>query len=158
MSLDDLLAPGGVMCGLRPGSKKQLLQDIAAQAEATLEKSGVAVNQRMLFERLLERERLGATGVGEGVAIPHARLPGLDRMTALFARLARPVDFEAVDDSPVDLVFLLLAPETARAEHLKSLARISRLMRDPQMRQKLRGAADAAAIYALLTETLAKAA
>ncbi|HWI80093.1 MAG TPA: PTS sugar transporter subunit IIA, partial [Ramlibacter sp.] len=102
--------------------------------------------------------RLGSTGVGYGVAIPHGKLPGLKRLYGFFARLASPIDFEAVDDQPVDLVFLLLAPETAGADHLKALARISRLLRDRETCEKLRGSDSGDAIYALLTEVTARSA
>jgi PTS system nitrogen regulatory IIA component len=104
---------------------------------------------------LLERERLGTTGVGNGIAIPHGKLPGLRQLYGLFARLETPIDFDAVDEQPVDLIFLLLAPEAAGADHLKALARVSRLLRDRAVCEKLRGADQADAMYALLTESAA---
>jgi PTS system nitrogen regulatory IIA component len=110
--------------------------------------TGVA--DRRIYDALAERERLGTTGIGTGVAIPHCRLPELTRLYGLFARLERPVPFDAIDDQPVDLVFLLLAPQEAGAEHLKALARVSRLLRDRAMCEKLRGANSADALYALL--------
>jgi PTS system nitrogen regulatory IIA component len=100
----------------------------------------------------MERERLGTTGIGHGIAIPHARLPGLDRLVGLFARLEQPVDFESLDDQPSDLIFLLLAPDSADADSLKALARISRLLRDPGLRQRLRQEVDRDAVYRLLTQ------
>jgi PTS system nitrogen regulatory IIA component len=140
MEMHDLIAPDRVIANLKATSKKQALQEKA------------------VFEVLLERERLGSTGVGYGVAIPHGKLPGLKRLYGFFARLASPIDFEAVDDQPVDLVFLLLAPETAGADHLKALARISRLLRDRETCEKLRGSDSGDAIYALLTEVTARSA
>jgi PTS system nitrogen regulatory IIA component len=103
---------------------------------------------------LIERERLGTTGVGNGIAIPHGKLSNLDRLYGLFARLERPVDFNAIDEKPVDLIFLLLAPETAGADHLKALARVSRLLRDASICEKLRGTETSDALYALLTQSM----
>ena len=153
MDMDALLAPERVIPDLKATSKKQVLQEIARIAAPA-----VGLHERAVFEVLLERERLGSTGVGNGVAIPHGKLAGLKRLYGFFARLSAPVDFEAVDDQPVDLVFLLLAPETAGADHLKALARISRLLRDHETCEKLRGSDSAAALYALLTETTARSA
>jgi PTS system nitrogen regulatory IIA component len=147
MDMHDLVAPERVIPGLRATSKKQALQELARIAAET-----VGLHEKAVFEVLLERERLGSTGVGNGVAIPHGKLPGLKRLYGFFARLSSPIDFEAVDDQPVDLVFLLLAPETAGADHLKALARISRLLRDKDMCEKLRGSDSGDALYALLTE------
>ena len=111
------------------------------------------LHERAIFDTLLERERLGTTGVGLGIAIPHGKMADLDRLYGVFARLKNPVDFDAVDDQPVDLIFLLLAPESAGADHLKALARVSRLLRDQSVCEKLRGSDTPAAIYALLTES-----
>lgn len=146
MELSDLLAPDDVVADLRIGSKKQLLQELARRFAP---KAGL--DERMVFDVLLERERLGATGVGAGVAIPHGKMTALARIHAGFARLATPVDFDAIDDRPVDLVFLLLAPENAGADHLKALARVSRTMRDGDITAKIRAAADSAAVYSVLT-------
>ena len=99
----------------------------------------------------MQRERLGSTGIGNGIAIPHGKLARLERLFGVFARLERPIDFEALDGQPVDLMFLLLAPEGAGADHLKALARIARLLRDPETAQKLRESRDAEALYAVLT-------
>lgn len=153
MEMHDLIAPDRVIANLKATSKKQALQELARIAAET-----VGLHEKAVFEVLLERERLGSTGVGYGVAIPHGKLPGLKRLYGFFARLASPIDFEAVDDQPVDLVFLLLAPETAGADHLKALARISRLLRDRETCEKLRGSDSGDAIYALLTEVTARSA
>jgi PTS system nitrogen regulatory IIA component len=150
MEITDLLAPGGVVANLKSKSKKQALEDLAAlAAEIT------SVHERKIFDVLLERERLGTTGVGQGIAIPHGKLAELDTLHGLFARLEQPIDFEAIDERPVDLIFLLLAPETAGADHLKALARVSRLLRDDVTCEKLRGTDDDEALYALLTEPAA---
>lgn len=147
MDLSDLLTPQGVLAHLKVTGKKQLLQELAQRASPIC---GVA--DRLIFETLLERERLGTTGVGQGIAIPHGRLAGIEKIHGLFARLAEPVAFDAMDDLPVDLVFVLLAPESAGADHLKALARVSRLLRNPVMCEKLRKAGDTAALFALLTD------
>lgn len=148
MNILDLLGPADVVAALRVGSKKQALQELARRAAER-----TALNERTIFEVLLERERLGTTGVGNGIAIPHGKLPDLKRLYGLFARLETPIDFDAIDEQPVDLIFLLLAPEAAGADHLKALARISRLLRDRSVCEKLRGANQADAIFALLTES-----
>jgi nitrogen PTS system EIIA component len=150
MEIADLITPDAVVARLRTTSKKQLLQEISRRA-ADL----VGLHERQIFDVLLERERLGSTGVGNGIAIPHGKLPGLKRLQGMFLRLDPPVDFDAVDEQPVDLVFLLLAPESAGADHLKALARVSRFLRDRSVCEKLRGAEQPDAIYALLTEPLA---
>lgn len=147
MDLSDLLTPQGVIAHVKVSGKKQLLQDLSARASAIC-----GVPERTIFDTLLERERLGTTGVGQGIAIPHGRLPGIDRIHGLFARLADPIEFDSIDDQPVDLVFLLLAPEGAGADHLKALARVSRLLRNPTTCEKLRKAGDTAALFALLTD------
>jgi len=148
MEIEDLLSsPAQVMPRLKVSSKKQALQELARRAaEITGE------HERQIFDVLLERERLGTTGVGNGIAIPHGKLADVKKMFGLFARLENPVDFEAIDEQPVDLIFLLLAPEGAGADHLKALARVSRLLRDRAICEKLRGADQAEAIYALLTD------
>lgn len=143
-----VLQPDAVLVGFETTSKKQLLQDLSEEAARR-----TGLDAREVFEQLLQRERLGSTGMGAGVAVPHARIEGIDEIFGLFARLAGPIEFEAPDDAPVDLVFLLLAPKEAGADHLKALARVSRIMRDEDIRETLRGAADSEAIYAILTET-----
>ena len=153
MEITDLVTPATVVASLKATSKKQALQELARRAaELTGEQ------ERAIFDVLLERERLGTTGVGDGVAIPHGKLPNLRKLVGVFARLERPIDFEAIDEQPVDLIFLLLAPGTAGADHLKALARVSRLLRDRQMREKLRGSETREALYALLVEQQASAA
>ena len=132
---------------MKASGKKTLLAELAAKA-AQLYK----VDERRLFDRLLERERLGSTGIGGGIAIPHGRMPNLAKPVGLFARLLHPVDFDSIDERPVDTVFLLLAPEGAGADHLKALARVSRLLRDRGLVEKLRATESADALYALLVE------
>jgi nitrogen PTS system EIIA component len=153
MPLADLVAPNAIIPALKVNGKKQALQELAARAA---ELSGQ--NERVIFETLVQREKLGSTGVGNGIAIPHGKLPKLGKLFGLFARLDRPVDFEALDSQPVDLVFLLLAPEGAGADHLKALARVARLLRDPEMARKLRESRDAEALYAVLAMPSASAA
>jgi PTS system nitrogen regulatory IIA component len=148
MQLGDLISPEAVVPSLKVKTKKQLLQDVSARASRL-----TGLEERTIFDTLLQRERLGSTGLGQGIAIPHCKLPGLKRIVCLFARLAEPIDFEALDGAPVDLVFVLLAPEGAGADHLKALARISRLLREPQAIEKLRSSKDAAALYAVLTDS-----
>jgi PTS system nitrogen regulatory IIA component len=148
MEIFQLLSPDGVMANLKANSKKQSLQELSARAAKI-----TGQHERAIFDTLLERERLGTTGVGNGIAIPHGRLPGLDKLYGLFARVERPIDFDSIDEMPVDLIFLLLAPESAGADHLKALARVSRLLRDKGVCEKLRGAESADAIYALFTDS-----
>ena len=146
MALSDLVASQAVTPALKVSNKKQLLQELAQRA-ATL----TGQSERELFECLMQREKLGSTAVGNGIAIPHCKLPKLTRLFGLFARLDRPIDFDALDGQPVDLVFLLLAPEGAGADHLKALARVARLLRDGDIATRLRESRDAEAIYAVLT-------
>jgi PTS system nitrogen regulatory IIA component len=148
MEIVDLISPQGVVAKLRVTSKKQALQDLARRAADI-----TGQPERAIFEVLIERERLGTTGVGNGIAIPHGKLAGLERLYGLFARLENAIDFDAIDEQPVDLICLLLAPESAGADHLKALARVSRLLRDRSVCEKLRGSDNADAIYALLSES-----
>ncbi len=148
MEINDLLVPEGVVADLKATSKKQALQDLAKRAA---EVSGL--HERAIFDVLMERERLGTTGVGNGIAIPHGKLANLERLHGLFARLEQPIDFHAIDERPVDLIFVLLAPENAGADHLKALARISRLLRNNGICDKLRGTDSAEALFAILTES-----
>ncbi len=147
MDLSDLVKPDAILPALKASSKKQVLQVLAEKAAATTGRE-----EREIFETLVQREKLGSTAVGGGIAIPHGKLPDLDRIFGLFARLSKPIDFEAPDDQPVDLIFLLLAPKGAGADHLKALARIARVLRAPAVVSKLRACADKAALYAVLTE------
>jgi PTS system nitrogen regulatory IIA component len=145
IEIADLLSPRGVVAQLRVSNKKQALQEIARRAAT---QTGIA--ERRIYEALAERERLGSTGIGKGVAVPHGKLAELPRLYSLFARCERPIPFEAIDDQPVDLMFVLLIP--AEDEHLRALARVSRLLRDDAICQKLRGTENADALYALLTD------
>jgi nitrogen PTS system EIIA component len=147
MDMADLITPRGVIAQLRATNKRQALQELAKRAGVI-----TGFSDRAIFEVLIERERLGSTGIGMGIGIPHGKLEGLARFCGVFARLDRPIPFEAVDDQPVDLIFLLLAPEDAGADHLKALARISRLLRDRAVCEKLRGTDRPDALYALLTD------
>lgn len=144
-SLADLLTPADVIAALAVPNKKSLFVQLSRI---------VAKNRKLsandVTERLVDRERLGSTGFGGGVAIPHGKIKGLDRVVGVFARLASPIDFAAIDDMPVDLVFLLLSPPDAGVEHLKALARVSRKLRDRTFVAKLRGAGSPDALYALL--------
>ncbi len=153
MDLSDLISAEDVIPRLRATSKKQALQELA-QRGARL----TGLSERVILEALLERERLGTTGVGQGVAIPHAKFTGIDRLYGIFARLDQSIDFESIDDQPVDLLFVLLAPDDAGAEHLKALARVSRLFRNKTVCEKLRASEDASALFALLTEPLSSSA
>ena len=148
MDLSDLIEVSAIMPALKANSKKQLLQLLSEKAAAV-----TGLPERVIFDTILQRERLGSTGVGNGIAIPHGKLNGVNKIVGVFARLETPVDFEALDDQPVDLVFLLLAPEGAGADHLKALSRIARVLRDTETVNKIRGTKDASAIFALLSET-----
>ncbi|TAN59311.1 MAG: PTS IIA-like nitrogen-regulatory protein PtsN [Rhodospirillales bacterium] len=150
MEISDILEPSGVVANLRATSKKQALQELAHRAAEI-----TGLHERAIFNVLLERERLGTTGVGNGIAIPHGKLPQLEKLIGIFARLEKPIAYESIDEQPVDLIFLLLAPEQAGADHLKALARISRLLRDKPTCEKLRGTDKADALYALLIENQA---
>src|SRR5262249_16934361 len=145
MTLTDLVAPNAIIPALKVNNKKQAIQELASRAA---DLSGQ--NEKAIFEILLQREKLGSTAVGNGVAIPHGKLLKLGRLFGLFARLHKAIHFEAFDNQRVDLIFLLLAPETAGADHLKALARVARQLRDPEITRRLRESSDAAALYAVL--------
>jgi PTS system nitrogen regulatory IIA component len=153
MPTTDLVAPNAIIPALKVNGKKQALQEIAAKAASL-----TGQPEKSILEILLQREKLGSTGVGNGVAIPHGKLPKLNQVFGLFARLERAIDFESLDGQPVDLIFLLLAPEGAGADHLKALARVARLLRDPEVARKLRSSSDAEALYAVLAMPSASAA
>jgi PTS system nitrogen regulatory IIA component len=153
MALADLLHQDAIIPALKVNSKKQLLQELAAKASRI-----TGVSERDVFDVILQRERLGSTGVGHGIAIPHGKLSSISSITGVFARLETPVDFEALDDQPVDLVFLLLAPEGAGADHLKALSRIARVLRDPELVAKLRATDSDTAIYTFLNQEQVNAA
>lgn len=146
MPIKDLLARDGVLPSLKAATKKQFLEAIAEHAEPM-----TGLNARVIFDSLLQRERLGSTGIGSGIAIPHGKFEGLDRLVGLFARLEKPIDFEALDGQPVDLVFVLLAPEGAGADHLKGLSRVARVLRNPGTTSKIRSLREADVIFDILT-------
>ena len=149
MPSTDLISKDAIVPALKAKDKKQALMQLADVAGKL---TGVA--PREIFEKLFQRERLGSTGVGRGIAIPHLRMSGLDEITCVFARLDQPIAFDSMDGEPVDLIFVLLTPEHAGADHLKALARISRLMRDERMHAALNAAPDAEALYGLLSNVL----
>lgn len=136
-----------MLASLGASDKPGLLRDLAQRAAKQL-----AIEPPAVLDALQAREALGSTGVGQGIALPHARLAGLDRFFGLFARLPRPIEFDAIDERPVDLIFLLLIPERAGNDHLAALAAISRRLRDPAVATRLRAAKTARDLYGLLTE------
>jgi nitrogen PTS system EIIA component len=147
MRLTDLLRPEAIVSSLKAATKKQALIELSEKAA---ELSGVSA--REIFDALLYREKLGSTGIGDGVAIPHGKLAKLKNIFGVFARLERPIDFEALDGAPVDLIFLLMAPEASGADHLKALACAARLLRDPGIVATIRGTRDATALYSLIAQ------
>lgn len=147
MDLSELVVPNAVIAALKASGAKQALQEIGRRAADVYK-----VDCRQVTDGLLAREKLGSTAMGSGVAIPHARVPGLKKIVGLFARLEKPVDFESPDGQGVDLMFTLLAPEEAGADHLRALARVSRLLREETMRDKLRASSDPAALHGLLMD------
>ena len=149
VSINDLISPGGILAGLESESKKHLLQELSCHAAQTL-----GLEEHAVFDVLWEREKLGTTGVGHGIAIPHGRIAGLEAVRGFFVRLATPVAFESADDKPVDLIFMLLAPEDAGADHLHALATVSRTLRDTEFCEKLRKAKDSKALSALFAGTV----
>jgi PTS system nitrogen regulatory IIA component len=151
MEIGDLITPKSVLPQLRAANKRQVLQELAKRAAAL-----TGIEERTIYDVLFERERLGSTGIGMGIGIPHGKLAGIDTLCGIFARLERAIPFEAIDDQPVDLIFLLLAPENAGADHLKALALVSRRLRDKAFCGKLRGTDKAEALYALLAEQTAR--
>lgn len=148
MFLTSLLDRRAINGNVSVNSKRQALQVIADIAARQL-----GLDDDEILQALLEREKLGSTGVGMGVAVPHAALPGLDRMYGVFIRLEEPVAYDAIDDMPVDLIFALLAPENAGTEHLRALAKVSRVLRQRDLREQLRVIENNDAVYALLTES-----
>jgi PTS system nitrogen regulatory IIA component len=148
--LSDLLSPKSVIANLSANTKAEILQNMAQMASAASGKDTHAI-----FDVLWEREKLGTTGVGFGIAIPHGRIEGLDRVYGFFARLAAPVNFDSIDEKPVDLVFLLLAPESAGADHLHALAIVSRLLRDVKLCEQLRRGKNEGDLYRILADASA---
>jgi nitrogen PTS system EIIA component len=147
MDIADLISPETVVADLKATSKKQALQELSRRAAAVIK-----CDEREILNVLIERERLGTTGVGQGIAIPHGKLESLDHVQGFFARLEHGIGYDAMDDMPVDLIFLLLAPQQGGADHLKALARVSRTLRNQERCERLRGTENSDAIYAILTE------
>lgn len=147
MALDDLLSPDAIIPTLRANAKKVVLQELCERAGHV---SGLP--WREVYDAVLQRERLGSTGVGKGVAIPHGKLTTCDRIFGVFARLDRAIDFDALDGESVDLVFLLVAPEAAGADHLKALARVARMFRESHVTAKLRTVREPSGLFSILTD------
>ena len=145
MDLGEILGKDAIVLDLKVGSKKQLLQALSERAAELTNLSA-----REIFDTILQREKLGSTGVGNGIAIPHGKFDKFENIFGVFARLHAPIDFDALDEKPVDVVFLLLAPESAGADHLKALSRIARVLRDPQRLASLRAAQEKSGLYELL--------
>ena len=150
IDLGNIVAAKGIIPSLRAATKKQCLQELA-----TLASEQTGISQRAILETLLQRERLGSTGLGCGIAVPHVKFKELNRIVCIFARLEAPIDFEALDGEPVDLIFLLLAPEHASGNHLKALSRISRLLREPDVSNQLRTIKDAQKLLEILCQPVA---
>ncbi len=149
IAMRDLLAAQSVVANLAATNKAEILK-----AMAKLAATATGKDDHEIFDVLWEREKLGTTGVGVGIAIPHGRVEGLDRVHGFFARLAEPVNFDSIDEKPVDLVFLLLAPEAAGADHLQALASVSRLLRNAKLCEQIRKAKGDAEIHRLLAEAV----
>ena len=146
MRLSEIMSVNSIVLSLKANNKRQLLQELAQKASEL-----TGINDRTIFDTILERENLGSTGFGGGTALPHGRLSELDKVFGLFVRLNSPIDFDAIDNKPVDLVFLLLSPESNGADHLTALAQISRILKDEETCTKLRAAGSTEEIQALLT-------
>jgi PTS system nitrogen regulatory IIA component len=151
MDIVQLLTADRVIYGLRAADKTQLLQELARRASEY-----VKIPQKTILEGLSTREKLGSTGLGQGFALPHARIEGLEAMFGMFVKLSRPIAFDAIDDKPVDFVFLLLIPSEKESDHVAALAAISRRIRDPECAARLRKVENAAALYALFTSNAGK--
>lgn len=147
MRMSDLIGAASILPALKASSKKQALQEMCATAALSC-----GLPEREIFYTITQRERVGSTGAGNGVAIPHGKFPKLTRIVGVFARLEKPVDYDSPDSVPVDLIFMLLAPEGAGADHLKALSRVARLLRDPDITAKLRATKDADGLYVLMTQ------
>ncbi len=147
MSLNDIISADAIIPALRANTKKAVLQEMCDRAGTV---SGLQA--RSIFDAVLQRERLGSTGVGKGIAIPHGKLLGCRKILGVFARLERPIDFDALDGEPVDLAFLLVAPEGAGADHLKALARIARLLREASVTARLRTVRDPYSLFSIMVE------
>jgi PTS system nitrogen regulatory IIA component len=147
MSLADFLPRSAILASIRASSKKQLLLEIAERAAPL-----AGLDARAVFDSLLQRERLGSTGIGNGIAIPHGKFETLARLCGFFVRLDKPIDFDAVDGQPVDMLFVLLAPEHAGADHLKALSRVARALRNQPVMAQLRATRDPDVLHAILTQ------
>ena len=147
MTLTDLIARDAILPSLKVATKKQALSELSERASVQC-----GLTAREVFDALVQRERLGSTGIGNGIAIPHGKLAKVDKIFGVFARVEKPIDFESLDGEPVDLILLLIAPEAAGADHLKALARGARLLRSPSITARLRTTRDAGMIYAILAE------
>jgi PTS system nitrogen regulatory IIA component len=147
MNIANVLTNENIFLGLKSGSKREFLQDLAQHAAAV-----TGIDALTLFDSIMERENLGSTGFGGGTALPHGRFQGLDKVYAFFAKPSYPLDFDSIDNKPVDLVFLLMSPEGNGADHLTALAMLSRLLKDENITDKLRQMANVTEIYALLNE------
>jgi nitrogen PTS system EIIA component len=145
MDMTEFLNPGAVFSGVKTSSKKQLLQFMSEKAAQL-----TGLGEREIFDSIMQRERLGSTGVGNGIAIPHCKIKSASRLTGLFIRLDQAVDFEAIDDQKVDLVFMLIAPELAGADHLKALSKVARALRATDVVEAIRRAPDSGVIYSIL--------
>ena len=143
MEITDILTPERTRCCVPGGSKKRVLEFLAGFLAA----QNPRADETTLYEQLLARERLGSTGIGDGVAIPHCRLPGFDQIMGVLLSLETPIDFDAIDGQPVDLVFALVVPEEHNDEHLQTLSRIAQLLQNPQQRDKLRNTTSDEALY-----------
>lgn len=147
MKISNIMNKDCIFCSLKSSSKRQLLQDLAAKAATVSD-----IDERVIFDTLLERENLGSTGFGNGTALPHARLADAKSVTAFFAKLDTPVNFDSVDGKPVDLLFMLLSPEDSGADHLTALALVSRMLKDSDLCTKIRAAQSSDEIFALLNQ------
>ncbi len=147
MNISDIMSEKSVLIDVKANSKRELLQELAAKATEMTE-----LDERTIFDTFLERENLGSTGFGNGTALHHGRFEGLDKVCAIFARLSSPLDFDAIDGKPVDLVFALLSPEGNGADHLTALAKMSRILKDETLCSKLRQAGKPVEIYALISQ------
>ena len=147
MTLVDLIRRDAILPALKVGTKKQALQELSERAAQQCDRPA-----REIFDALLQRERLGSTGIGNGIAIPHGKLANVERIFGVFARVDKPIDFESLDGEPVDIILLLVAPEGAGADHLKALARAARVLRSQTTTAKLRATRDTASLYAILAD------
>ena len=147
MQITDIITPKAIKSVAKSVGKKRVLQEISQLAAPIY-----GIDENIAFDALQERENLGPTGVGEGVAIPHARIEGLDRVVGVFFRMEKAIEYDSVDRQPVDLIFALFAPVDSGVDHLKALALVSRSLRDPAVKAKLRSNADESTLFAILTE------